>query len=114
MTPSCSLQPLRSTAHQFGTRSRNRLRSTKTGFRPHGRHTGNRKKPFSTLPSASFVLSTNPLASIALPVTGINPLSHEGRAQHQRVGDYEHPISQQPAVDDKSDRGRYLPDKEPL
>ena len=28
---------------------------TKTELKPHGRHTGDRKKPFSTLPSASFV-----------------------------------------------------------
>ena len=46
---------LQSTAHQFGTRSWNRLRSTKTELKPQGRHTGDRKKPFSTLPSASFV-----------------------------------------------------------
>jgi hypothetical protein len=41
-------------------------------------------------------------------------LPHQGDAKHKRVGNYEHPISQEPAVDDKSERGRNLADKEPL
>lgn len=59
------------------------------------------------LPVSNLAISSHPLASFVMPIT---PLSEKRSAKH---GGDEHPISQQPAVNDETNRGYDLPNKQP-
>jgi hypothetical protein len=62
------------------------------------------------LPVSNLAISGHPLASFVMPIT---PLSEKRSAKHQHIGGDEHPISQQPAVNDETNRGYDLPNKQP-